>query len=67
MTVPTRGRARQDFVDAIPLGRAGQPSDIAHAALFLVGEEAAWVNGETFVVDGGGVQREAPRFLSGYG
>jgi NAD(P)-dependent dehydrogenase (short-subunit alcohol dehydrogenase family) len=67
MTAPTRAKIRQAFLDAIPLGRAGQPADIARAALFLVGEEAAWVNGETFVVDGGGVQREAPRFLSGYG
>ncbi len=64
MTAPTRGKSRQAFLDAIPLGRAGQPADIARAALFLVSEEAAWVNGETLVVDGGGVQREAPRFLS---
>jgi 3-oxoacyl-[acyl-carrier protein] reductase len=66
MTAPTRGRSRQAFLDAIPLRRAGQPANIAHAALFLLGEEASWVNGETFVVDGGGVQREAPRFLSGF-
>ena len=64
MTAPTRGESRQAFLDAIPLGRAGQPTDIARAALFLVSEEAAWVNGETLVVDGGAVQREAPRFLS---
>jgi 3-oxoacyl-[acyl-carrier protein] reductase len=67
MTAPSRGRSRQAFLDAIPLGRPGQPADIAQAALFLVGQEGAWVNGSTFVVDGGGVQREAPRFLSGYG
>ncbi len=64
MTAPTQAKSRQAFLDAIPLGRAGQPMDIARAALFLVSEEAAWVNGETLVVDGGGVQREAPRFLS---
>jgi NAD(P)-dependent dehydrogenase (short-subunit alcohol dehydrogenase family) len=57
-------KSLQAFLDAIPLGRAGQPADVATAALFLVSEEAAWVNGETLVVDGGGVQREAPRFLS---
>ncbi len=67
MTAPTRGRSRQAFLEAIPLGRAGQPADIASAALFLVSEESAWVNGETLVVDGGGVQREAPRFLSANG
>ncbi len=64
MTAPTQAKSRQAFLDAIPLGRAGQPVDIASAALFLVSEEAAWVNGETVVVDGGSVQREAPRFLT---
>jgi 3-oxoacyl-[acyl-carrier protein] reductase len=65
MTAPTQAKSRQEFLDGIPLGRAGQPADIARAALFLVSEEAAWVNGEIVVVDGGAVQREAPRFLSG--
>jgi 3-oxoacyl-[acyl-carrier protein] reductase len=64
MTAPTQATSRQGFLNAIPLGRAVQPSDIARAALFLVSEEAAWVTGEIVVVDGGAVQREAPRFLS---
>lgn len=36
-----------------PLGRVGQPADIANAALFLASDEAAWVTGSTLVVDGG--------------
>jgi NAD(P)-dependent dehydrogenase (short-subunit alcohol dehydrogenase family) len=36
-----------------PLGRFGQPSDIAYAALYLVSDEAAWVTGSVLVVDGG--------------
>ncbi len=36
-----------------PLGRVGEPEDIAHAALFLASDEAAWVTGATLVVDGG--------------
>jgi NAD(P)-dependent dehydrogenase (short-subunit alcohol dehydrogenase family) len=36
-----------------PLGRVGEPRDIAQAALFLVSDEAAWITGETLVVDGG--------------
>jgi NAD(P)-dependent dehydrogenase (short-subunit alcohol dehydrogenase family) len=36
-----------------PLGRVGEPSDIAKAALFLASDEAAWVSGATLVVDGG--------------
>jgi NAD(P)-dependent dehydrogenase (short-subunit alcohol dehydrogenase family) len=36
-----------------PLGRDGQPDDIAHAVLFLVSERASWLTGSNLVVDGG--------------
>lgn len=38
-----------------PAGRIGYPSDIANAVLFLTSGMGAFVNGETLVVDGGGV------------
>lgn len=37
----------------MPLGRIGEPVDIAHAAVFLAGETASWMTGQTLVVDGG--------------
>jgi NAD(P)-dependent dehydrogenase (short-subunit alcohol dehydrogenase family) len=37
----------------IPLGRFGQPDDIARAALFLAGPDGAFVTGQLLVVDGG--------------
>lgn len=37
----------------IPLGRVGQPEDIANVALFLASAESAWVTGANIVVDGG--------------
>jgi NAD(P)-dependent dehydrogenase (short-subunit alcohol dehydrogenase family) len=37
----------------IPLGRAGYPSDVAGAALFLASDEAAYVTGELLYIDGG--------------
>jgi NAD(P)-dependent dehydrogenase (short-subunit alcohol dehydrogenase family) len=64
MTAPTQPKSRTAYIDAIPLGRPGQPDDIARAALFLASDDAAWFNGETLVVDGGEVHREAPRLLS---
>ncbi len=36
-----------------PLGREGQPDDIAHAVLYLVSDRASWVTGTNLVVDGG--------------
>ena len=36
-----------------PLGRLGEPEDIAGAALFLVSDAAAWMTGSSLVVDGG--------------
>jgi len=36
-----------------PLGRLGEPDDIAHAALFLLSEEASWITGQAIAVDGG--------------
>lgn len=40
--------------DAItPLGRVGQPADIANALLYLASDQASWVTGHTLLVDGG--------------
>ena len=36
-----------------PVGRIGEPADIARAALYLASDASAWVTGETIVLDGG--------------
>ncbi|MFC8715952.1 SDR family oxidoreductase [Kitasatospora sp. NPDC057198] len=38
---------------AYPLGRLGLPEDVAGAVAFLLSEDAAWITGQTLVVDGG--------------
>jgi NAD(P)-dependent dehydrogenase (short-subunit alcohol dehydrogenase family) len=38
---------------ALPLGRIGEPEDIADVIAFLAGEESRWMTGQTLVVDGG--------------
>ncbi|TCR62544.1 SDR family NAD(P)-dependent oxidoreductase [Bosea sp. BK604] len=40
-------------LDSIPSGRFGAPEEIAKVALFLGGDMASWVTGQTIVVDGG--------------
>ncbi|HEY9623936.1 MAG TPA: glucose 1-dehydrogenase [Crinalium sp.] len=37
----------------IPLGRIGQPQDIAPAAIFLASTDSAWITGETLLIGGG--------------
>ncbi|MCR8561593.1 SDR family oxidoreductase [Mucilaginibacter sp. BJC16-A38] len=41
------------FVANTPLGRRGQPEDIAKAAVFLASDDAAWITGEQISVSGG--------------
>ena len=36
-----------------PLGRNGQPMDIAEALLFLASDKASWITGQVLSVDGG--------------
>jgi NAD(P)-dependent dehydrogenase (short-subunit alcohol dehydrogenase family) len=37
----------------LPTGRLGEPQDIANLATFLVSDAAAWITGDTYVIDGG--------------
>jgi NAD(P)-dependent dehydrogenase (short-subunit alcohol dehydrogenase family) len=46
-----------DLAALHPLGRLGQPAEIANAALFLASEEASFVTGSALVVDGGYLAR----------
>jgi NAD(P)-dependent dehydrogenase (short-subunit alcohol dehydrogenase family) len=36
-----------------PLGRMGEPEDIAHMALLLISDQASWITGQSIAVDGG--------------
>ena len=44
---------RRMVLDRIPLGRIGQPEDVAKVALFLASDESEWISGANIIVDGG--------------
>jgi 3-oxoacyl-[acyl-carrier protein] reductase len=52
------------FHDATPLGRHGQPEEIAAAATFLASDDARWITGQTLYVDGGQTVTGYPKLLS---
>ncbi|KMM39330.1 SDR family NAD(P)-dependent oxidoreductase [Guptibacillus hwajinpoensis] len=49
----TQGEGVPEFYHSIPLGRIGQPVEIARAAAFLVSDESSYCTGTEMVVDGG--------------
>lgn len=56
----TTGRSEEDSVRIVaemsPLGRLLEPEEVAFAVTFLAADEAAAINGQTIVLDGGGIQ-----------
>jgi 3-oxoacyl-[acyl-carrier protein] reductase len=47
------GDMRKWAESSSPLGRIGQPKDIAPAAVFLASSDSSWITGETFYISGG--------------
>jgi 3-oxoacyl-[acyl-carrier protein] reductase len=49
----TQGDLRKTFESQTPLGRIGEPHDIAPAAVFFASADSEWITGETLVIAGG--------------
>ena len=50
---PTLRKVNQAFAASIPVGRPGQPEDIAHAAAFLLDPNSSFIAGTVLFLDGG--------------
>jgi len=53
MGMPDTPENRKKFIATVPLGRLSEPRDVARAALFLASDEADFITGVEFPVDGG--------------
>lgn len=53
MTSAVSGSVLEKIISSIPVGRMGEPEEIARAVMFLVSEHAGFITGETLSINGG--------------
>jgi 3-oxoacyl-[acyl-carrier protein] reductase len=53
MTATLPEELRKSYLSQIPVGRFGQPEEVAKVVTFLASEDSAYINGQTITVDGG--------------
>ena len=51
---------KRRFAAEKPLGRLGEPEDVAAGVRYLAGPESSWVTGQSFAIEGGNELRKAP-------
>ena len=46
-------KLKYPYANLIPAGRRGEPEDVAHAAAFLLSDQANYITGQSLCIDGG--------------
>jgi NAD(P)-dependent dehydrogenase (short-subunit alcohol dehydrogenase family) len=64
--LPQNAGMAEAFTAETPMGRLGEPEDIARVVRFLAGPESDWVTGQTIAVDGGMDQGKGPDFMDSF-
>ena len=60
--ISREGSTYESYIVNTPLGRVGDPDEIAHVVRFLLGPESQWVTGQIINVDGGNSLRSGPDY-----
>jgi NAD(P)-dependent dehydrogenase (short-subunit alcohol dehydrogenase family) len=57
----------QGFIDNSPMGRAGEPEDVARLAVYLAADESSLMTGQTLYIDGGQSLKKYPELFPAFG
>jgi 3-oxoacyl-[acyl-carrier protein] reductase len=52
------------FIEEAPIGRVGEPEDVARLALYLASDESSLMSGQTLLIDGGATLKKYPELFS---
>ena len=52
------------FIHEAPIGRVGEPEDVAQLALYLASDESSLMSGQTLYIDGGASLKKYPELFS---